>query len=149
MALNEITKGMSNAAEQINGNFKQLSVFAEDTGWINAIVDPTFVTKQKIPLAFRKVGKTVYVRGQFIVKPFPTEAFTNIGKVPDNGFVENTDKASFFAGWASDVGPLNVRIIYNHANHPTDALKLALEVRGTRSSSEIEVSVNTSYMIDN
>lgn len=149
MALNEITKGMSNAAEQINGNFKQLSVFAEDTGWINATVDKKIVTKQTVPLSFRKVGKTVYVRGQFIAKVNPSGAYTIVGKVPNNSFVENTDTASYFVAWASDVGPLNARIIYNNASHPTKALELTLEIRGTRKSSEIEVGVNASYMIDN
>lgn len=35
MALNEITKGMSNAAEMIDGNFKKIEPMIGDTGWVD------------------------------------------------------------------------------------------------------------------
>lgn len=37
MALNEITKGMSNAAEMINDNFKMTQI-KEDTGWVDVVL---------------------------------------------------------------------------------------------------------------
>lgn len=51
MALNEITKGMSNAAEQINANFKEGSVVesgSNDNGNYVKFGDGTMITTSKI-----------------------------------------------------------------------------------------------------
>lgn len=63
MALNEITKGMSNAAEQIGGNFKTIEKYVEDTGWIALNLEKDFSESTTSPPAYRKVGDVVYFRG--------------------------------------------------------------------------------------
>lgn len=65
MALNEITKGMSNAAEMIDGNFKKIDPMVEDTGWLPLpLTNPQFVSfsADLLPM-YRRVGNVVSITG--------------------------------------------------------------------------------------
>lgn len=61
MALNEITKGMSNAAEQINGNFQQLEKYVGDTGWVPLTIKSPWIPRNNEAkwCRYRKVGNMV------------------------------------------------------------------------------------------
>lgn len=64
MALNKITKGMSNAAEQIDANFKEVGRFTEDTGWLVLPLESNFkaYSSAGIPM-YRRIGDTVSIVG--------------------------------------------------------------------------------------
>lgn len=61
MVLNEITKGMSNAAEQIDGNFKKIDPMIDDTGYLPLNYINGYKGNSVATGTYRKVGKMVEI----------------------------------------------------------------------------------------
>lgn len=83
MALNEITKGMSNAAEMIDGNFKKIGYAFENTEWANMAL----LNGVGGSVKFRRFNGMIYIVGSF--KGLATRQVTQIGLLPE-GFRPKT-----------------------------------------------------------
>ena len=93
MALSEITKGMSNAAEVINDNFNQLKPSSVDTGYLPLTYVNGYKGNTETTGTYRKIGKMVEVifnvtNMQMVVSPNLHQVFAILpsGFRPPKGF---------------------------------------------------------------
>lgn len=134
MALEEITKGMSNAAEVIDGNFKEISYLYDNTSWntMNLINGATGIIR------YRRFNGMIYIVGYF--KGLAVRQNTQIGILPE-GFRPKTQVNWRDSGIVGSAYPEQ-----NSAAGYVSAFG-GLSLVGTTSNA-LEFAVNISYAID-